>query len=163
MAGLDPTIHALPPRFTLNISTKRRRLDGRVKPGHDGGGNSTRGSVTLAAMPPRCGRARAAPLSGAWARFQGLARQFSAASAKQGAIYGRVEQTRAPVKLGRRFRQTASTNVKFRQAMSSFVKALLDSAFCSFNALRGISLTAGPRPNLRRPPPLGTEEAMKRG
>jgi hypothetical protein len=123
----------LPPRFTLNISTKRRRLDGRVKPGHDGEGNSTRGRVTLAAMPPRCGRARAAPLSGAWARFQGLARQFSAASPRGGAIFGRVAQ--AFVR-GRRLRNEAgltagagqarpaisSSRVNQRQVSSSDVK-----------------------------------------
>jgi hypothetical protein len=36
MAGLDPAIHALLPRLTPAVSTWRRRVDGRVKPGHDG-------------------------------------------------------------------------------------------------------------------------------
>jgi hypothetical protein len=35
MAGLDPAIHAVPLRFPRNVSTKRRHVDGRVKPGHD--------------------------------------------------------------------------------------------------------------------------------
>jgi hypothetical protein len=48
------------------------------------------------------------------------------------------------VKFGRRFRQAASSFVKFCQAMSSFVKPLLDGAFCNFNGLPETSLTAGP-------------------
>jgi hypothetical protein len=35
MAGLDPAIHAAPFRTHLAMSTQRRRVDGRVKHGHD--------------------------------------------------------------------------------------------------------------------------------
>ena len=59
-----------------------------------------------------------------------------------------------PVKFGRRCRQAASSFVKFRQAMSSFVKPLLDGAFCNFNDLRGTSLTEALRRDLGRLTPL---------
>ncbi len=38
MAGLVRAIHAEPPHFPLNVSIKRRRVDGRDKPGHDAEG-----------------------------------------------------------------------------------------------------------------------------
>jgi hypothetical protein len=44
MAGLDPAIHVFPLRVHSTASTKRRRMDGRVKPGHDGEG-SVNGAV----------------------------------------------------------------------------------------------------------------------
>lgn len=61
------------------------------------------------------------------------------ASARDGRLCNAGDLT---VKPGR---QAASTNVKFRQAMSSFVKPLLDGAVCTFNASRGMSLTTGLR------------------
>jgi hypothetical protein len=48
MAGLVPAIHAVPPRFLLNVATKRRRVDGRDKPGHDGVGFAELSSVSRA-------------------------------------------------------------------------------------------------------------------
>ena len=34
--GIDPAIHVFPLRLTLTVSTRRRRVDGPDKPGHDG-------------------------------------------------------------------------------------------------------------------------------
>ena len=48
MAGLVPAIHAVPPRFILNVSTRRRRVDGRDKPGHDGVGLAELSSMSWA-------------------------------------------------------------------------------------------------------------------
>jgi hypothetical protein len=41
MAGLDPAIHAVPPRRSWAVAHAKdevfdKRVDGRVKPGHDG-------------------------------------------------------------------------------------------------------------------------------
>jgi hypothetical protein len=36
MAGLDPAIHAVPPRTKPGKIAQRRRVDPRVKPGDDG-------------------------------------------------------------------------------------------------------------------------------
>jgi len=60
-------------------------------------------------------------------------------------------------------RQAVSIDVKFRQAMSSFVKPLLDGAICNFKALRETFLSAELKRKLRRPTPPRTEEAMKIG
>jgi hypothetical protein len=37
MPGLAPGIHAEPLQTSLTIAFRRRRVDGRDKPGHDGG------------------------------------------------------------------------------------------------------------------------------
>ena len=38
MTGLVPVIHVVKPPETLRIGRKRRRVDGRDEPGHDGKG-----------------------------------------------------------------------------------------------------------------------------
>jgi len=63
MAGLDPAIHAVPPRRSKAIARARggsldQRLDGRVKPGHDG---ARRGDAHFAALPGVVYFAKSAP------------------------------------------------------------------------------------------------------
>jgi hypothetical protein len=53
MAGLVPAIHAVPQRHTLNVSTCLHRVDGRDKPGHDGG--RLRGGFLHESSSPRSG------------------------------------------------------------------------------------------------------------
>jgi len=97
-----------------------------------------------------------APFSGPTGQFQGLAWKLSAAPRRgvTARFSGAWRRLWRAASAGQARPAISSNRVKFRQAMSSFVKALLDGALCNFNALRGTALTPGPRRRLWRPTPL---------
>ncbi|MDR3423945.1 MAG: hypothetical protein P4M13_02545 [Alphaproteobacteria bacterium] len=80
--------------------------------------------------------------------FQPLAGDLSAARTRSASRAKRPPQSLAAS-------SPVNGVVKFRQVLSSFVKALLDDACCNFNALPGKSLVPALRPGLGRPTPLG--------